>query len=283
MERSQTPQGNRMSTVLGRRLGGELTKHRLAAGLTQGQAAKVISASTGKVARMESGWVPMRDPDIRILCELYEVSDPATVGGLLELARVDRERRKAKGWWSEFPGLGAMKEYVTLEHAATAIKTWQLAFIPGLLQTPDYIRALNPDERLVTMRTKRQQRLTDNAPLCMQAVIFEAGLRCIVGSPTVMRGQLDHLANMAGRPNVTVQVLPFTAGAQLGMDCAFNILSFASPGSMDVVYMETLRTELWVEGGEEASVYDTLFERIAARALDEDASQAFIRRLSKEL
>ncbi len=272
-----------MSTVLGRRLGGELTKHRLAAGLTQGQAAKVISASTGKVARMESGWVPMRDPDIRILCELYEVSDPATVGGLLELARVDRERRKAKGWWSDASVFPAMKEYVTLESAATTIKTWQIVFVPGLLQSETYIRALNPDDRFVATRLARQKRLVDNPPLQLRAVIYEAALRNLVGGAETMRGQLDHLVNTATLPNVTVRVLPFRAGHQLGMGCGFNVISFAEPGSMDVVYMEIPRSQTWIEGGAEASAHDDMFERIAEQALSEHESRTFIRNLSKEL
>ncbi|MEU7260208.1 helix-turn-helix transcriptional regulator [Streptomyces rimosus] len=283
MERSQTSQGNRMSTVLGRRLGGELTKHRLAAGLTQGQAAKVISASTGKIARMESGWVPMRDPDIRVLCELYGVSDPAAVGGLLELARVDRERRKAKGWWNDVSVAPAMKEYITLESAATAIKTWQTAFVPGLLQTESYVRALNPDDAFVAARLARQRRLVEDPPLRLRTVVYEAVLRNLVGGAKTMRGQLEHLADTASRPNVSVRVLPFHAGAQLGMGCGFNIISFADPGAMDVVYMEIPRSQTWIEGGLEAAAHDDMFERIAEQALNEHESRAFISNLSKEL
>ncbi|MEN2419095.1 helix-turn-helix transcriptional regulator [Streptomyces rimosus] len=293
MERSQTSQGNRTSTVLGRRLGGELTKHRLAAGLTQGQAAKVISASTGKIARMESGWVPMRDPDIRILCELYEVSDPAAVGGLLELARVDRERRKAKGWWNEFPDLGDMREYVTLENAATTIRTWQLSFVPGLLQTPAYVRALvqgnsarrhtDGGRRIVATRLARQQRLTDEDPLFLWAVIHESALRHLVGGAAVMCEQLTSLTEAAQRPNVKIQVLPFVCGEHAGMGGTFNIISFAEPGAMDVVYTETALGQLWVEGGEGASQHDRLFEGLAESALSPADSVSFMNTLRKEM
>ncbi|MFH8592640.1 helix-turn-helix domain-containing protein [Streptomyces rimosus] len=293
MERSQTSQGNRMSTVLGRRLGGELTKHRLAAGLTQGQAAKVISASTGKIARMESGWVPMRDPDIRILCELYEVNDPAAVGGLLELARVDRERRKAKGWWNDFPDLGDMREYVTLENAATTIRTWQLSFVPGLLQTPDYVRALafgnssrehaDGGQRVVDTRLARQQRLTGRAPLFLWAVIHEAALRHLVGGGDVMREQLKSLVTASQQQNVKVQVLPFAAGEHAGMGGTFNIISFAEPGAMDVVYTETAMGQLWVEGGDGAAQHDRLFQRLVASALSPADSETFINALHKEM
>ncbi|MFJ6747810.1 helix-turn-helix domain-containing protein [Streptomyces sp. NPDC091266] len=284
MTSSQPVQDNRVSTVLGRRLGRELHRLRTVAGLTQGEAARSLSASTGKIAKMESGWVPMRDPDVRTLCAVFGVvDDPLLVGGLLELARLDRERRKAKGWWSEFPLAGAMKEYVALESAATAIKAWQLAFVPGLLQTPGYVSALKPDEHFVSMRVNRQRRLAEEPLLDLRVVISEAGLRTLVGGADVMREQLRHLCSMGERPNVAIQVLPFSAGAQLGMDCAFNVMSFAEPGAMDVVYMENLHTELWIEGGKDASQYDGLFETIAERSLGEADSRAFISQLVKEL
>ncbi|MFH8747530.1 helix-turn-helix domain-containing protein [Streptomyces rimosus] len=282
MERSQTSQGNRMSTVLGRRLGGELTKHRLAAGLTQGQAAKVISASTGKIARMESGWVPMRDPDIRILCELYEVSDPAAVGGLLELARVDRERRKAKGWWNDAPFSPSMREYAVLENAATAIRTWQLAFIPGLLQAPGYIHALNPNDHFMTARLARQHRLTDDVPLRLEAVIHETALRSRVGCARVMREQLGHLTRASQQQNVTIRVLPLSAGTLVGMGCGFSLISFAAPGAMDVLYMDLPLHPMWLEGGTAVTTHGELFDGIAEHALSESDSQTFIHSLSKE-
>ncbi|MFI2235213.1 helix-turn-helix domain-containing protein [Streptomyces chrestomyceticus] len=272
-----------MSTVLGRRLGGELLALRTAAGLTQSEAARALSASTGKIAKMESGWAPMRDPDIRILCDLYEVADPTVVGGLLELARVDRDRRKAKGWWSSAPVTPAMREYVSLESAATAIKTWQIAYVPGLLQCESYVRALNPDEDFVSARLARQRRLDDDAPLNLRAVVYEAVLRNLIGGPAVMREQLNHLASVSERPNVSVRVLPFSAGARGGIDCGFNILSFAEPGAMDVVYIEIPRTQAWIEGGREAAEHDAMFERITAHALPERESRTFISSLSKDL
>ncbi|MEU6867259.1 Scr1 family TA system antitoxin-like transcriptional regulator, partial [Streptomyces sp. NPDC046876] len=169
MAAAQTSLGNRVSTVLARRLGGELLRLRDAAGLTQPQAAQVLSATAAKIAKMERGWVPFRDPDIVALCKLYGVTDPAVVQGLLDLAKLDRERRKAKGWWRHFPTVGNLAEYVAMEDVATRIRTWQLSLIPGLLQAPDYIRALgvssdswtHPDqiEEMVETRTKRQARL----------------------------------------------------------------------------------------------------------------------------
>jgi hypothetical protein len=290
----QPMQGNSTSTVLGRRLGSELIRLRSAAAMTQPQAARALTASTTKVAKMEGGWVPVRDPDIRALCDLYAVNDPTVIGGLLELARIDRERRKAKGWWNDFADLGKMTEYANLESAATALRTWQLSFIPGLLQAPGYIKALTADAgsprkrsttdaQFVAARIARQRRLVDDPQLQLWAVIHECALRHQIGGADVMRDQLTHLRHMARRPNITLQVLPFAAGEHTGMDGSFNIMSFATPGAMDVAYMEIPFTQLWFEGGEKVAKYDELFEALARRALAESESEAFIDAISKEL
>ncbi|SES42326.1 Helix-turn-helix domain-containing protein [Streptomyces sp. yr375] len=290
-------QGHSTSTVLGRRLGGELVKLRTTAGLTQTHAAKALTASTTKVAKMEGGWVPMRDPDIRALCELYGVHDPGVVGRLLELARIDRERRKAKGWWDDYTTLGVMHEYVTLENAATAIKAWQPGFVPGLLQTPEYTMALrdfpagatglnqrkDPDAEFVAARLERQRRLSDTPPLTLRAVIYEAVVRNFPGGSEIARAQIDHLVKMAEVPNVTLRVFPFGGGPHQGLNGPFNVISFAEPGAMDVVYSETLFTQTWVEGGEGAASYDELFETIARLSLSERDTVSFLHALRKDL
>ncbi|MEV7519190.1 helix-turn-helix transcriptional regulator [Streptomyces sp. NPDC091371] len=283
-------QGNRTSTVLGRRLGGELHKLRAAAGRTQLQAAQAISATATKIVKMESGWVPMRDPDIRVLCEFYGVADAKFVSGLLDLARLDRERRKAKGWWQQMHLVGNLAEYIAMEEVATRIRTWQLALIPGLLQTPEYIRALgvksewsHPDEIevLVTSRTKRQARLWGDSPLEFHAVLWEAALRQQIGSPDVMRGQLNHLAEMARRPHIHVQVLPFRAGAHHGASGAFNIVSFAEPGALDVAYAETVAAKVWVEGSEGNEAFSQAFARVSRLSLSPHDSMNLIDAISK--
>ncbi|MEU1802311.1 helix-turn-helix transcriptional regulator [Streptomyces sp. NPDC019937] len=289
----QPTQANSTSSVLGRRLGGELMRLRTGAGLTQTQAAKVLSASTGKVAKMEGGWVPIRDPDIRALCTLYGANDPATVGGLLELARIDRDRRKAKGWWSDVPLTKTMREYVPLESAATAVKAWQVSFIPGLLQTADYVRSLRrasapadrPDEveAFVASRVARQQRLTEDKPLVLWAVIAEAALRIPTAEPEMLRDQLASLLDWSERPNVTIQVLPFGAGMMRALAGSFNVLSFAEPGAMDVVYQELAFSTTWVEGGEGAAQHVRLFEETVRGSLPEAESRAFIGTLIKGL
>ncbi|NUV80469.1 DUF5753 domain-containing protein [Streptomyces sp. CAI-155] len=286
-----TPQGNRTSTVLGRRLGSELLRLRDAAGKTQQQAAQAISATNSKIVKMERGWVPMRDPDIRTLCDFYGQDDPDRVGHLLEVARVDRERRKAKGWWVSSLTQGSLREYIAMEDVALRVRIWQLALIPGLFQTPDYMRALSvaavsPDriseiERFVGVRLQRQQRLYGDEPLRIHAVIWEAALRQMIGGPQVMRQQLQHLRELAEQPNIDVQVLPFEAGVHSCGGGPFNILSFADSGALDVVHMDGLRSTNWVEGAEESAAYNDLFAQICGMSLSPYASLRFMESVAK--
>jgi transcriptional regulator with XRE-family HTH domain len=282
-----------VSTVLARRLGGELLRLREACGMKQPQAAEVLSASVAKVAKMERGWVPIRDPDIRSLCELYGVTDPQLLARLLDLAKADRDRRKAKGWWNQYPELRSLVEYVALEDIATNVRTWQQAFIPGLLQTPDYARALaignaawdDPAEveRFVEAKIARQGRLRDERPLQLWAVVGEAALRQLVGGRDVMRGQLAHLVEAAQAPHVRLQVVPFLAGSHPGMTSAFSVVSFAEPGAMDVVYMDTTSATLWLESEADAARHAVTFDRIVRSGLAQHDAIALIERIRKEL
>ncbi|MFI6050682.1 helix-turn-helix domain-containing protein [Streptomyces violascens] len=285
--------GNRTSTVLGRRLGGELLRLRDAAGKTQQQAAQVISATNSKIVKMERGWVPMRDPDIRALCEFYALDDPKATGRLLELAKLDRERRKAKGWWQHSPQAGALSEYVAMEDVATRVQAWQQSLIPGLLQTARYTRSLgvsegaweDPDliERWVAIKQKRQERLLGPNPLQLYAVIWEAALRQLVGGPETMRAQLGHLLDVAQLPNVSLQILPFHAGGHPCMAGAFNIVSFAEAGAVDVVHMDSLGSTVWAEDQTESAVYSAFFDRTARLSLAQVDSVALIDSIRKEL
>ena len=253
----------------------------------------MLSASVAKVAKMERGWVPMRDPDVRALCELYGATDPKVVARLLGLAKTDRDRRKAKGWWNQHPALSEMVEYVALEDIATHIRTWQQSIVPGLLQTPDYSRALavgngswdDPDEiePFVEARMARQLRLTGDRPLQLWTVIHEAALRQLVGGRAVMRAQLDHLLEMSRLPNVKIQLLPFLAGAHPGMTSAFTIVSFAEPGAIDVVHMDTTSSTLWLESEHDAAREGTIFHRLVRVALAQHNSAALIEGIRKEL
>ncbi|MBH0247124.1 XRE family transcriptional regulator, partial [Streptomyces cavourensis] len=163
--------------------------------------------------------------------------------------------------------------------------------IPGLFQTPDYMRALSvaavsPDriseiERIVGVRLQRQQRLYGDEPLRIHAVIWEAALRQMIGGPQVMRQQLQHLRELAEQPNIDVQVLPFEAGVHSCGGGPFNILSFADSGALDVVHMDGLRSTNWVEGAEESAAYNDLFAQICGMSLSPYASLRFMESVAK--
>ncbi|WP_329027097.1 MULTISPECIES: helix-turn-helix transcriptional regulator [unclassified Streptomyces] len=275
-ESGRRASGNRVSTVLGRRLGGELQRLRVAVGKTQREAAEVLSATQTKIVKMESGCVPVRDPDILALCAFYGADEPRVISQLLELAKTDRERRKVKGWWNDGPVPGAAS-YIAMEDAAVRNRQWQLALVPGLFQTAEYIRAmgvadslwedLDQVEAVVSTRARRQQRLYGDNPLIMHAVIWEAALRQAVGGAEVMRRQLNHLCELAELSNIHIQVLPFRAGGHSGVGGPFNILSFGEDEAMDVVHMDTPRSEIWIEDAERSSVYVEMFNSLSRSAL----------------
>jgi Domain of unknown function (DUF5753)/Helix-turn-helix domain len=285
--------GNRASTVLGRKLGGELLRLRVAADRTQAEAAAALSATPTKVVKMERGWVPMRDPDITALCQFYGVHDTDAVRHLLQLARADRERRKVKGWWNDTPSLALQAEYISMEDVALKIKQWQMALIPGLFQTPEYTRAmciadvlwddLDRIEDIVAGRAKRQARLYGDNPLKIHAVIWEAALRQLMGGPQVMGRQLSHLIHLAELPNVQIQVLPFRAGAHPCVGGPFHVLSFADDEAVDVVHMDTPRSTIWIENAEESAGFSTLFDRVSGAGLSPYDSARFIESLGKEM
>lgn len=287
--------GNRTSTVLGRRLGAELLRLRDSAGKTQQQAANVLNATNSKIVKMERGWVPMRDVDIRALCDFYGPTDPKALTRLLELARLDRERRKAKGWWQESPHPGTLSEYIALEDVANRVRTWQLSLIPGLFQTAQYARSVtvtegvgvweDPDEieRLVEIRMRRQARLYDERPLQVYAVVWEAALRQLIGGPDTMRTQLERLLEIAELPNVRLQVLPFRAGGHPCISGPFTIISFAETEAVDVVHADAIASTVWVENEAESTAYSTFFDRTARLSLAPRDSALLIDTIRQEI
>lgn len=292
MAGSRPDRGVAVSTVLGRKLGGELLRMREECGLKQPDAAAALSASVAKVAKIERGGVLIRDPDVLALCTLYE-ADAHALDSLLSLAKADRERRKAEGWWNGYPELRSQVEYVALEDVATHVRAHQLTVLPGLFQTPDYARALavgcgtwnDPDEieRFVEARVARQERLTSPDPIHVWAVISEATLYQEVGDRDVLKAQLEHLLALTRLANVKLQVLPFRAGAHAGMAGAFNIVSFAEPGAMDVVHLDTTSSSVWLESEKDSARHGVIFDRVARRALAQADSRSLIRRAIKEI
>ncbi len=220
----------------------------------------------------------MRDPDIRVLCEFYGLEEPKSVARLLELAKLDRERRKAKGWWRTIsPDTDVMAEYIAMEDVASRVRSWQSSLVPGLLQIPEYTRALcvsegswvDPDdiERRAVVKQRRQERLLGERPLQLYAVIWEAALRQQVGGPTVMQAQLERLLELVELPNVRLQVLPFRAGAHPCIAGPFSIISFAEDEALDVVQSDTITGMAWVEDEVESNTFSVLFDRTSRLSL----------------
>jgi hypothetical protein len=220
---------------------------------------------------METGHGAPSRRDIRDLCALYEVTDEAERGRMLKLAA----EGKQQAWWQSYD-LNQFADYVGLEADAVSVKNYQSILIAGLLQTPEYARAVNeavipqPDpERLeeqTEVRLRRQDRLTQDPPLRFGVILDEAALHRVIGGPAVMEAQLRHLTELSKLPNVTLQVIPFSAGAHPAMDSTFNVLEFADavPG---VVYVEGLVGWVYMKRSRDVERYARVFERLCHVAL----------------
>jgi transcriptional regulator with XRE-family HTH domain len=201
-------------------LGTQLRRLREAKGISREAAGWEIRASDSKITRLELGRVGFKERDVEDLLTLYGVTDARDRATLLGLAR----SANAPGWWHRFSDLLPtwFQPYLGLESAAEIIRTYELQYIPGLLQTPDYARAVvkishgnapaEEVERRVTLRMERQQVLTRANQLQMWVVVDEAVLRRLIGGPAVMRGQVGSLIEATKLPNIRLQVLPFAAG-----------------------------------------------------------------------
>jgi len=263
-------------TVRRRRLAGELRRLRDQAQLTIDDVAEKLECSASKISRIETGHVGVTPKDTRELLKLYGV-DADQLEALVQLAR---EARK-KGWWHTYNEVfsGA---FVGLEAETSSLRAYQALLIPGLLQTEDYmravIRAARPDatdaqvEKRVQARLARQRLLTELDPPRYWAVIDEAVLCRWVGGAAVMRAQLEWLVDRATLPHVTIQVLPFAAGAHAGMEGPFLILGFPEQADPDVVYVDNTTAGFYLEEPAEILRYTLMFDHLRAAALAPDES-----------
>jgi transcriptional regulator with XRE-family HTH domain len=261
-------QGGGGPTVQRMLVGAKLRRLRTDLGLSREEAAEAIRASEWKIHRLENGQVGFKERDLVDLLARYQVSDPAEVDELLAMAH----DANAPGWWQRYGDVLPQwfRAYVDLESAATLIRTYEGQFIPGLLQTDDYMRAVihgahledSGEEvgRRVRLRMARQTLLTREQPPRLWAVVDEAALRRPVGGREVMRGQVERLIEAAKLPNVTRQVLPFGVGAHSAMLGAFSILRFADRELPDVVYLEHLTGALYLDRRDEVERYLDVME-----------------------
>jgi transcriptional regulator with XRE-family HTH domain len=261
-------------TVLRILLGNQLRTLREARGVTREQAGYEIRASESKISRIELGRVGFKERDVADLLTLYGVTDEKERAALVALAR----EANTPGWWHRYGDVmpGWFQSYMGLESAAELVRTYEVQFVPGLLQTADYARAViclghgeAPEveiERRVQLRMDRKRLLTRTNPPEAWFVIDEAALRRLTGGRDIMRAQLEHLIEIAQLPNVRLQVIPFLAGGHAGAGGAFTILRFPEEELPDVVYVEQLTSALYLDKPEDRDQYALAMEQLCIEA-----------------
>jgi transcriptional regulator with XRE-family HTH domain len=263
----------RSPTLRRRELGARLRALRLERAMTVDRVAELLLCSPSKVSRMETGQRGATLRDVRDLCRIYEVTDASQVEHMMQLVR----EGKQQAWWQSYD-LDVYATYVGLEQAAATLSYYQSTIVPGLLQTAEYARAMHggsmPAEfsperanELVEVRIRRQQVLTRDPALQLLAVLDEAVLHREVGGSAVMAAQLRHLITTANLPNVTLQVIPYSAGAHPAMENMFNIIEFGDVAPR-VVYVEGLMGWLFIEREHDVARYAEVFKYLCDLALD---------------
>jgi hypothetical protein len=244
-------------------LGAQLRRLRTEAGISRERAGEAIRASEWKIHRLENGQVGYKERDITDLITLYGVTDPVEIATFITMAREANQ----PGWWNAYSDVLPQwfRAYVDLEAVAAQLRTYEGQLVPGLLQTEAYMRAVmrgtqlddSPEEleRRVQVRLARQRLLTRDDGPRLWAVVDEAALRRQVGGRAVMRAQLERLIEVTDLPSVTLQVLPYGAGAHPAMVGAFSILRFPIEELPDVVYLEHLTNALYLDKPQDVDQY----------------------------
>jgi transcriptional regulator with XRE-family HTH domain len=278
-------------TVRRRQLMAELKRLREATGLSQEAVAEQLDWHSTKLMRIETGRTAPHPNDVRLMLEVYGITDRDQVAALVKLARDARQR----GWWYSYRDvlLNRYEFFIGLESEATSIRNFELAMIPGLLQTEDYARALigsgplelGADEvaRLVDVRMTRQHVLAKDDRPQLWAILDEAAIRRTVGGRGVMRAQLAHLAEETERARTTIQVVPYEAGAHPGQAGPFVMFAFAEPTEPDLVYMETVGGNLYLDKPDEVRLYTTAFDHLRALALSPVDTRAMLHAAGADL
>jgi transcriptional regulator with XRE-family HTH domain len=283
------PRQRSTPTVRHRRLAAELRRLRDAAGLTQEEVSERTGKDRSTLYRLENAQQrPQRSTLIQLL-DLYGASDEQRTE-LLALLREAGQR----GWMqidrSDLREIYA--DYISFESEARSVSNYESLFIPGLLQTEHYTRAvirgilphasMAQVESRVTARMERQALLTRENPPQLWAIMDEAAVRRVVGGRTVMREQLGRLRDAAALPNVTVQVIPYDAGAHPGMPGSFIVLEFPDPADQSLVYLDSMAGDLFLEDDMEIRRYILMFEHLRAAALRPDESAALLAGIVEE-
>jgi len=277
-------------TVLRMLLGAHLRRLREAQGVSRETAGWEIRASESKISRMELGRVGFKERDVADLLTLYGLTDDEERAALMDLAK----NANTPGWWHREGDIlpSWFQSYLGLEAAAALIRTYEVQFVPGLLQTADYARTVillghgsapkEEVERRVNLRMTRQQLLTRPDPPQLWVVIDEGALRRPLGGPEIMRAQISALIDATKLPNVRLQVIPFRAGGHAAAGGSFSILRFPDQDLPDVVYVEQMTSALYLDKREDVDQYATAMELLCVQADPPARTPDILDRMLKE-
>ena len=279
-------------TALRMMLGSHLRELRERAGVSRTDAGWAIRSSESKISRLELGRVGFKERDVSDLLTLYGVQDARERDRLLGLAREAND----PGWWHRYGDVTPewFDSYLGLEATAELIRTYEIQFVPGLLQTADYARAVaqltpggartdNEIERVVALRTRRQRVLDREPPLKLWAVIEESVLHRPIGGTDVLRSQLDALREAVARPNVTVQIVPLESPGHAATGGAFSLLRFPQRDLPDIVYLEHLTSALYLDKRDDVEAYTQALDLLASTSPSPHHTQQQLTRLLARL
>jgi transcriptional regulator with XRE-family HTH domain len=285
-----TSRGAKPPTVRLRRLAAELRRLRAEAELSREQVAAQTSVNEGTLYRLETARARPQRRTLLALLDLYGVSE-AVRSDLLDLSKSADGQGWLRPYQSELPEEYAA--YISFEAEARSVRNYESLFIPGLLQTEDYARAVitgtlpmasQPEvEQRVQARIERQELLTAERPLELWAIVDEAAVRRMVGGPGIMRGQLLHLLQAVDSPNITLQVITFEAGAHPGMPGSFVYMEFGEAADPELVYVDTLAGDLFLEAEADLRRYSQMFDHLRATALSQSQTTDMISAVTKSL
>ena len=270
-------------TIARWQLGHQLKTLREAAKITQLQIAEVLGCSESKIYKIEAGDVGINRGDLLVMLSRYGVpEDDPSASTALDLQKQGKQR----GWWSKYGTLPInYAMYVGLEGAATEVKNFELAVVPGLLQTRAYATAImnanwpddpNEVERRVELRMERQACLTEDPPLKFWAVVDEGVIRRRTGDDEVMVAQLKHLLTLSHRPNITIQVLPFSEGWHPGTTGSFSILEFPEGVHSPVAYVVSQAGDVYLERDDDMRRVTLTYTHLQTAALSQAKSRDLI-------
>lgn len=271
-------------------LGTQLRRLRESAGISRSDAGYAIRASDSKLSRLELGRVAFKERDVADLLTMYGITDARERAVFLEMVA----RANEPGWWRRFNDVlpDWFQDFVGLEESASQIQAYELQFVPGLLQTEAYARAIatrgRPEfaaadvERRIAVRMRRQKILGGVHPPKLWVVLDESVLHRPIGGRRVMREQLERLLELSGLPNITIQIVPYHLSGYAA-EGSFTVLRFGEPELPDIVYVEHLSGALYLDNQAEIELYSRALDRLTVEAETPDRSRQVLTKVLAEI